>query len=186
MEPRHHGMEHQAAVRLRPRLMRPGTPALDTLPPVNADIRPEPPFDDKPNVDRPSTPKRFFAINRKPQSDRPLGSLALAAKGWAQGTAMSKPDEATSALDRIAEMLRMFCPSDRQVDDIKSGSNSGNHLVDDLMHYCGFFVNLIDKKIVCGDEYEQTKSIALHTLVEMVACMKIVACVRCGGKEIQS
>jgi len=93
---------------------------------------------------------------------------------------MSKTDEdgtsaAVSALNRIAEMLRMFCPSDKQVDDIKSGSNSGNQLVDDFMKYCIVLVDIIVKKIVYGENYEQTRSRALQALVEMVACMKILA-----------
>ena len=93
---------------------------------------------------------------------------------------MSKPDEdgtsaAVSALNRIAKMLRMFCPSDKQVDDIKSGGHSGNQVVDDLMKYCRVLVNLIVNEIVRGKEYEQTQSIALQAVVEIVACMKVLA-----------
>src|SRR5271166_272619 len=83
MEPRHHGLEHQADIRLRPRLTRPSAPALDRLPPANAHIRPRTPFRrQSPDVRQtPKAPKSFSAINRKPESDRLLASR-LDAEDW--------------------------------------------------------------------------------------------------------
>ena len=74
MEPRHHGLEHQADVRPRPGLTRLRCAGSADCRPLNADIRPRNPFDDNPPTSgRPSKrQKSLSAINRKTQSDRLL------------------------------------------------------------------------------------------------------------------
>ena len=81
MEPRHHGLEHQAAIRPRPSLTRLRCAGPAGRSSGNADLRPINHFPAPiQRRRRPNPPKSFSAINPNAQSDRLLEALADPAK----------------------------------------------------------------------------------------------------------